>query len=152
MRPFIPNMPLLYVGLFDGLISKTLFFNIFLEEEAYHQSDCWSVHGHWLRRSLYGSNRSLDLGFLISLPFYISLALRDHDYMMLLLIYVDDIVLIYSPYATFASLLASSNNEFAIKDLAPPCTILVVLRWSTKVNLFQIPHDTGELSAPYSTR
>lgn len=84
-----------------------------------------------LRRSLYGSKQAprawllrlntfpLQLGFTSSTADTSIFILRTPCYVMFMLTYVDDIILIGTLNAPFVNLLASLNREFSMKDLGP---------------------------------
>lgn len=82
-----------------------------------------------LCRSLYGLKQAprawflrlnsylLQLGFTGSVADTSLFILRAADYVIFLLVYVDDIIIIDCPHAPFTSILASLHREFAMKDL-----------------------------------
>jgi histone deacetylase 1/2 len=91
-----------------------------------HQSHVCKLH-----KALYGlkqaprawfsrlSSQLIQLGFISSRSDTSLFISRSTDYLMLVLIYVDNIIITCSRHAAIQSLLRELHNDFAVKDLGP---------------------------------
>jgi hypothetical protein len=92
-----------------------------------HQSHVCKLH-----KALYGlkqapwawfsrlSSKLIQLGFISSRSDTSLFISHSTDYLMLVLIYVDDIIITFFSHVVIQSLLQELHNDFAVKDLGPP--------------------------------
>jgi hypothetical protein len=96
-----------------------------------HQSHVCKLH-----KALYGlkqapwawfsrlSSKLIQLGFISSRSDTSLFISHSTDYLMLVLIYVDDIIITFFSHVVIQSLLQELHNDFAVKDLGPPSYFL----------------------------
>jgi len=92
-----------------------------------HQSHVCKLH-----KALYGlkqapwawfsrlSSKLIQLGFISSRSDTSLFISHSTDYLMLVLIYVDDIIITFFSHVVIQSLLQELHNDFTVKDLGPP--------------------------------
>jgi len=128
---FCSGWPIHQIDIQNAFLHETLTEVVYMKQPSGFIHPQHQSHVCKLYKALYGlkqaprawfsrlSSKLIQLGFVSSRSDTSLFISRSTDYLMLVLIYIDDIIIICSSHAAIQSLLRELHNDFAVKDLGP---------------------------------